>query len=325
MGPTCHRDKHQITTFFILFASLPLNSHQHHSTWPKPNFSSVGLQQEMDGRESTKIGPTWGPAGHIFRPAGLPLLHYKMGCKPHVILIPTHSEFLVMREISVSSSRNRRRKEIKREEVAMLRRVLRSRSRSQASSEQAMSTDTRATPSPAASPSPMTSPFPDSVLTLDVHLQLHGGEERSRYAKLKDRNFVLTPMLDDNFLEHIGILPEFRLIFSILGWTSFYVTTEKGCRLLTLEFLCTLKTTDNGVTFRLFRRPYAMSWRQLSMALGFEPSSSIDMDSALSDFNKGAFWQDITGKGTTHKARTNDIHLPTLKFLHRWMTLALFP
>jgi len=190
-------------------------------------------------------------------------------------------------------------------------RVLRSHSRSRRSSDQAMSIDTRASPSsaasPTASPSPMISPFPDNVLTLDVHMQLHGGEERGRYAKLKDRDFVLTPMLDGAFLEQIGIMQEFTLIFSILGWTSFYDTSEKGSRLLTLEFLCTLKTTDDGITFRLFRRPYEMTWKQLSMALGFERFSSVDMDSALSDFNRDAFWQEITGKRVVYRPRRHEL------------------
>jgi hypothetical protein len=60
-------------------------------------------------------------------------------------------------------------------------------------------------------------------------------------------------MLSEEFMQEAGLNSEFSQIFALLGWISFYHTSERGCRLLTLEFLCTLKSSNDGVTFWLFR------------------------------------------------------------------------
>ena len=44
----------------------------------------------------------------------------------------------------------------------------------------------------------------------------------------------------------------FDFIFRTIGWESVWNVVEQGSKLLTSEFLCTLRITDIGVKFRLF-------------------------------------------------------------------------
>ena len=52
---------------------------------------------------------------------------------------------------------------------------------------------------------------------------------------------------------------ELDLIFQVVGWEGFWDVSEVGSRLLTMEFLCTLKITDTGVDFRFFGKEYSSS------------------------------------------------------------------
>jgi hypothetical protein len=47
---------------------------------------------------------------------------------------------------------------------------------------------------------------------------------------------------------------EFRSIWKAVGWQRFAVVDEPGSRLLTLQFLCTLKEIEDGISFRFFVR-----------------------------------------------------------------------
>jgi hypothetical protein len=62
---------------------------------------------------------------------------------------------------------------------------------------------------------------------------------------------------------------KFDLIFNNIGWEDAWEIDEKGCKLLTIEFLCTLKPGDSEVAFRLFGKEYSIPWRQFSGLLGF--------------------------------------------------------
>jgi hypothetical protein len=132
-------------------------------------------------------------------------------------------------------------------------------------------------------------------------------------------------MFSEEFMQKAGLDSEFNQIFALLGWTYFYNTSERGSQLLTVEFLCTLKSFNDGVTFRLFRQEHTLSWRKLSNALAFAEGCALDLDSSLEDFDRLILWKDVTGKENTHKSCTNDIQHPTLRFFHKWLSLVLFP
>jgi hypothetical protein len=172
-----------------------------------------------------------------------------------------------------------------------------------------MSVDPQESPSPVSNPSPSASQSQRKILIADVHLYIKRGEEKDRYEQLKKRSFVLTLMFSEEFMQEAGLDSEFSQIFSLLRWTSFYNTSERGSRFLTLEFLCTLKSSNDGVTFRLFCQEHTLSWRKLTNALGFAKGCALDLDSSLKDFDRLHLWTDVTGKENTHKPRTNDIQM----------------
>lgn len=122
----------------------------------------------------------------------------------------------------------------------------------------------------------------------------------------------------------LGLLREFDLIFTLVGCDSFWNITELGSKLLTLEFLCTLQTGEDGVTFRFFKEKFTLTWRELSNHLGFHPRAELDLDAALGDFNRYQFWKDLSREDFFYQPRTSDIKHPTLHFLHKWMGFALF-
>ena len=49
---------------------------------------------------------------------------------------------------------------------------------------------------------------------------------------------------------------EFELIFKVVGWKDVWEINELGSKLLTAEFLCTLKPTDSEVSFSFFKKDF---------------------------------------------------------------------
>ena len=82
---------------------------------------------------------------------------------------------------------------------------------------------------------------------------------------------------------------EFEIIFRTVGWEKVWQIDEPGSKLLTLEFLCTLQTTNTEVTFRLFGKDFSIPWREFSKLLGFNAQYVVDVDSTLQDFDKTKF------------------------------------
>jgi len=68
-----------------------------------------------------------------------------------------------------------------------------------------------------------------------------------------------------------------------------------------------------------------MTSDQFSRALGFTGNCSIDLEHAPSGFNRLEFSHSITGLNDYEYPWTNDIHNPTLLFLHRWIRVTWFP
>ena len=118
---------------------------------------------------------------------------------------------------------------------------------------------------------------------------------------------------------------EFRSIWKAIGWQRFAVVDEPGSRLLTLQFMCTLKEIEDGISFHFFRKEFTLTWKGLSTLLGFHDSCKINLQKGISRFEKNRFWEDISGAPICKKPRTNDIHNPTLRLMHKWIAMTLFP
>jgi hypothetical protein len=74
--------------------------------------------------------------------------------------------------------------------------------------------------------------------------------------------------------------------------------------------------------FRLFGKSFGCDFSCFSELLDFS-KSCLPESSAITNLNKVEFSDAISGKFT--RLRFSDIHHPSLKFLHRWMSFTLIP
>ena len=100
---------------------------------------------------------------------------------------------------------------------------------------------------------------------------------------------------------------------------------ELGIELLTQEFLCTLKASQNWVTFRMFNLDFDLTWSTLNTALDCDHDCSLDLNFAAHDFDKTRFWKAISGSSDSSSPTTPKIYNPTLRFIYYWIIVTLFP
>ena len=98
------------------------------------------------------------------------------------------------------------------------------------------------------------------------------------YHLIKDRKFKPTPLYDLALLQAIGIDAEFASIWKAIRWGEIDPIWKEGSVLLTIQFLCSLKEVDNGITFRLIEIEYFCTWRDLAQHIGFHQKCLLDID-----------------------------------------------
>ena len=121
------------------------------------------------------------------------------------------------------------------------------------------------------------------------------------------------------------MLGDFEEAFHSVGWDNFHPITEKGSKLLTLEFLCTMTMDDEAIYFRLFAEEFHCTWNELHFLLGFHHTCSLKHDETLKDFDRHKFWEEISGQYPCNAPRTNDINNPTPRFMHHWIAMSINP
>jgi hypothetical protein len=131
--------------------------------------------------------------------------------------------------------------------------------------------------------SPMEAPY--AVHRVDEadapYLDLEEDWEIQAYNHIKGCVFVHTPLYDPNLLGKIGMDTKFTSIFKAIGWENVDPMDEQGSRHLTIQFLCMLLETKEGITFCLFGKDYEVTWKDLSLFLGFHRRCSIKTDHTL--------------------------------------------
>jgi hypothetical protein len=129
-----------------------------------------------------------------------------------------------------------------------------------------------------------------------------------------------------NSLERIGLDEELPTILRTIGWGKLYDQPRLDSSLLTLEFLMTFETVSkNRKSFMelcLFGKSFGCDFSRFSDLLDFS-KSCMPESSAMRNFNKVEFIDAISRKST--RLRFSDIHNPSLRFMHRWMSFTLFP
>jgi hypothetical protein len=157
-------------------------------------------------------------------------------------------------------------------------------------------------------------------------ISIHTTEEMEKYESLRRREFAHTRIYDVILLERVGLDEELPIILRNIGWGKIYDEPRLGSRLLTLEFLLTFETVDKGrklfMKFHLLGKSFGCDLSHFNKLLDFS-KSCLPESSAMRNFNKVEFSDTISGKFT--RLRVSDIHNPSLRFLHRWMSFMLFP
>jgi hypothetical protein len=151
-------------------------------------------------------------------------------------------------------------------------------------------------------------------------------EEMEKYESLCRREFADTRVYNVNLLERVGLDKELPTILRTIGWRKLYDEPHLGSCLLTLEFLMTSETVEKNrksfVNFHLFGKSFGCDFSRFSKLLDFS-KSCLHESSAIRNFNKVEFTDAISGKFT--RLRFSDIHNPSRRFMHRWMSFTLFP
>jgi hypothetical protein len=158
------------------------------------------------------------------------------------------------------------------------------------------------------------------------NISIHATEDMEKYESLRHRKFSHTHVYGVNLLERVGLDKERPTIPQIIDWGKLYDEPHLGSRLLTLEFLMNFEIVEkNRKLFRkfcLFAKSFGCNFSHFSDRLDFS-KSCLPESSAMRNFNKVEFSDAIFGKFT--RLRFSDIHNPSLRFLHRWMSFMLFP
>jgi hypothetical protein len=151
-------------------------------------------------------------------------------------------------------------------------------------------------------------------------------EEMEMYESLHHREFAHTRIYDMNLLERVGLDEELPTIIQTISWRKLYDEPRQGSRLLTLEFLTTFGTVEKGrklfMKFCLFEKSFGYDLSCFSELLDFS-KSCLPESTYMRNFNKVEFSDTISRKSA--RLRFSDIHNPSIRFLHRWMSFTHFP
>jgi hypothetical protein len=157
-------------------------------------------------------------------------------------------------------------------------------------------------------------------------ISIHTTEEMEKYESLRHREFAHTRVCDVNIIERVGLDEELPTILRTVSWGKLYNEPSLGSHLLTLKFLTTFETIEKNrnsfVKFHIFGKSFGCDFSHFSELLDFS-KSCLPESSAMRNFNKVEFGDAISGKST--RLRFYDIHNPSLRFLHRWMSFMLYP
>jgi hypothetical protein len=151
-------------------------------------------------------------------------------------------------------------------------------------------------------------------------------KEMEKYESLHRREFAHTHIYDVNLLGRVSLDEELSTILRTISWGKLYDEPRQGSHLLTLEFLTTFEIVEKGrklfMKFRLFGKSFGCDFSHFSELLDFS-KSCLPESSAMRNCNKVEFSDAISEKSA--RPKFSDIHNPSLRFLHRWMSFTLFP
>jgi hypothetical protein len=157
-------------------------------------------------------------------------------------------------------------------------------------------------------------------------ISIHTTEEMQKYESLHHREFADTHIYDMSLPDMVGLDEELATILRTIGWGKLYDEPRLGSRLLTRVFLITFeiveKNSKSFVKFCLFGKSFGCDFSHFNELLDFS-KYCLPESSPMRNFHKVEFSDSISRKST--RLKFSDIHNPSLRFLHRWMSFTLFP
>jgi hypothetical protein len=164
------------------------------------------------------------------------------------------------------------------------------------------------------------------MTTVSDDISIRTTVEMEKYESLCHREFAHTRVYDVNLLEKVGLDEELPTILRTISWGILYDKPHLGLHFLILEFLMTFETVEKNrrsfVKFRLFGKSFGCDFSRFSELLDFS-KSCLPESVAMKNINKVEFSDAISRKSS--RLKFSDIHNPSLGFLHRWISLTLFP
>jgi hypothetical protein len=158
------------------------------------------------------------------------------------------------------------------------------------------------------------------------HISICTTEEMEKYKSRRHQEFAHTRVYDVNILGKAGLDEELPTILQTVGCGKPYDEPHLGLCLLTLEFVMTFKIVEKNrksfMKFHLFGKSFGCDFYYFSELLDFSKSCLLE-SSAMRNFNKVEFSHAISGTFT--RLRFSDIHNPSLRFFHRWISFTIFP
>jgi hypothetical protein len=128
-----------------------------------------------------------------------------------------------------------------------------------------------------------------------------------------------------NLRERVGLDEELPAILQTISWGKLYDEPRQGSCLLTLEFLTIFEIVEKGrklfMKFCLFGKSFGCDLSRFSELLDFS-KSYLPESTSLRNFNKVEFSDTISRKYA--RLRFSDIHNPSIRFFHRWLSFMLF-
>ena len=137
---------------------------------------------------------------------------------------------------------------------------------------------------------------------------------------LEHRSFGHTKAFDPDLLEKKVMDIDFANVWHVVGSEDYAPIEKNGSCLLTIQFLCTLREVDDGVSFRIFGVERYFNWRSFSHLLGFSARLPVSLPKACRGFDRHEFWGLILGQVVHGKfaPRCNDIQNLTFHLMHKW-------
>ena len=75
----------------------------------------------------------------------------------------------------------------------------------------------------------------------------------------------------------------------------------------------------------MFNLDFDLTWSALNTTLDCDNDCSLDLNFVVRDFDKTRFWKAILGSSDSSAPTALEIHNQTLRFIHYWMFVNLFP